>query len=69
MNQDMASTVDHGITKTALKNGIFIGKVSYHYLTDQELEDVQYWLRSKIRFRRYTSFFITHSMPLIFADT
>ena len=46
LNQDIASTVDHGITKTALKNGIFIGKVSYHYLTDQELEDVQYWLRS-----------------------
>ena len=44
--QDMASTVDHGTTKTALKNGIFIGKVSYHSLTDQELEDVQYWLRS-----------------------
>ena len=43
--EDTASTADH-TAKTALKSGIFIGKVSYHYLTDQELEDVQYWLRS-----------------------
>ena len=43
--EDTASPADH-TAKTALKSGIFMGKVSYHYLIDQELEDVQYWLRS-----------------------
>ena len=44
-----------------MKSGIFIGKVSYHYLTDQELEDVQYWLRSgsndeNLYYPQYASF-------------
>ena len=44
--EDDESTADH-TAKTAFKSGVFIGKISYHYFTDQELEDVQHWLRSR----------------------